>query len=60
MKGSFTPRECKVTIEFDGIPLLLDVTMESSGSSLPLIFCIHVRSGPIYWGVIYLAEKIIR
>jgi hypothetical protein len=21
-----------------------------SGSSLPLIFCIHVRSGPIYWG----------
>jgi hypothetical protein len=31
-----------------------------SGSSLPLIFCIHVRSGPIYWGVIYLAKKIIR
>ena len=22
----------------------------SSGSSLPLIFCIYVRSGPIYWG----------
>ena len=21
-----------------------------SGSSLPLIFCIHVRSEPIYWG----------
>jgi hypothetical protein len=21
-----------------------------SGSSLPLIFCIHVRLGPIYWG----------
>ena len=21
-----------------------------SGASLPLIFCIHVRSGPIYWG----------
>jgi hypothetical protein len=20
------------------------------GRSLPLIFCIHVRSGPIYWG----------
>jgi hypothetical protein len=33
----------------------------TSGSLLPLIFCIHVRSGPIYWGgVIYLAEKIIR
>jgi hypothetical protein len=31
-----------------------------SGSSLPLIFCIHVCSGPIYLGVIYLAEKIIR
>jgi hypothetical protein len=30
------------------------------GSSLPLIFCIHVHSGPIYWGVIYLAKKIIR
>jgi hypothetical protein len=30
------------------------------GRSLPLIFCIHVRSGPTYWGVIYLAEKIIR
>jgi hypothetical protein len=30
------------------------------GRSLPLIFCIHVRSGPIYWGVIYLAKKIIR
>jgi hypothetical protein len=32
-----------------------------SGRSLPLIFCIHVRSGPIYWGGgIYLAKKIIR
>ena len=30
------------------------------GGSLPLIFCIHVRLGPIYWGVIYLAEKILR
>ena len=30
-----------------------------SGGALPLIFCIHVRSGPIYWGGIYLAEKII-
>jgi hypothetical protein len=32
----------------------------SSGRSLPLIFCIHVRSGPICWGVIYLAKEIIR
>jgi hypothetical protein len=31
-----------------------------SGRSLPLKFCIHVHSGPIYWGVIYLAKKIIR
>ena len=23
----------------------------SSGDPFPLIFCIHVRSGPIYWGV---------
>jgi hypothetical protein len=34
--------------------------LKDSGSSLPPIFCIHVRLGPIYWGVIYLAEKIIR
>jgi len=32
----------------------------TSESSLPLIFCIHVRSGPIYGRVIYLAKKIIR
>jgi hypothetical protein len=25
-------------------------TTKPSGRSLPLIFCIHVRSGPIYWG----------
>jgi hypothetical protein len=31
-----------------------------SGGALPHIFCIHVHSGPIYWGAIYLAEKIIR
>ena len=30
----------------------------ASGSSLPLIFCIHVRYGPIYWGIIYLAKKL--
>jgi hypothetical protein len=30
------------------------------GGALPLIFCIHVHSGPIYWGAIYLAKKIIR
>jgi hypothetical protein len=29
----------------------------TSGSSL-LIFCIHVHSGPIYWGVIYHAKKL--
>ena len=35
--------------------------MPYSGSSLPLIFCIHVRSGPIYWGgVIDLAKHITR
>ena len=27
----------------------LGVTVFSSGSSLPSIFCIHVRSVPIYW-----------
>ena len=31
-----------------------------SEGSLPLIFCTHVRSGPIYRGTNYLAEKIIR
>jgi hypothetical protein len=27
------------------------------GRSLPLIFCIHVRSGPIYWGVYLPCKK---
>ena len=27
------------------------------GRSLPLIFCIHVRSGPIYWGGILPCKK---
>jgi hypothetical protein len=41
--------------------ILWFVWCPSSGSSLPLIICIHVRSGPIYWGGgIYLAKKIIR
>ena len=31
-----------------------------SGGALPLIFCMHVHSGPIYWGDIYLVEKIFR
>jgi hypothetical protein len=31
-----------------------------SGSSFPLIFCIHVRSGPIYWGGYLPCKKIIR
>ena len=26
--------------------------------SLPLVFCIHMRLGPIYPGVIYLVEKL--
>ena len=34
--------------------------LKISGGSLPLIFCIHVRLGLIYWGAIYLVEKIIR
>ena len=29
---------------------ILDIWSWSPGRSLPLIFCIHVRSGPIYWG----------
>ena len=33
---------------------------KNSGGALPLIFCIHVRLGPIYWGIIYLAKRIIR
>jgi hypothetical protein len=38
-----------------------NIIPRSLGSSLPLIFCIHVRLGPIQWGgVIYLAKKIIR
>ena len=30
------------------------------GGALPSYICIHVHSGPIYWGVIYLAKKSIR
>ena len=30
-----------------------------SGSSLPLIFCIHVRLGPIYWGGLFTLQKIL-
>ena len=44
--------------------LLSQLTLELtiSGGARPLIFWIHVRSGPIYWGggVIHLAKKIIR
>jgi hypothetical protein len=32
-------------------------TAALSGRSLPLIFCIHVRLGPIYWGGGYLPCK---
>ena len=38
----------------------LKLRLGISGGSLPLIFCIHMRSGLIYGGVIYLAKKIIR
>jgi hypothetical protein len=41
-----------------GVNCLQKICMYGSGRSLPLIFCIHVRSGPIYWGVIYLAKKL--
>ena len=27
------------------------------GGALPLIFCIHVRSGPIYWGGLFTLQK---
>jgi hypothetical protein len=40
--------------------LIAQASFWTPGRSLPLIFCIHVRLGPIYWGVIYLAKKIIR
>jgi hypothetical protein len=30
------------------------------GRSLPLIFCIHMRSGPTYWGGYLPCKKIIR
>ena len=35
------------------------VTYWMLGGALSLIFCIHVHSRPIYWGVIYLAKRII-
>jgi hypothetical protein len=30
--------------------LMSFATLKPPGRSLPLIFCIHMRSGPIYWG----------
>jgi hypothetical protein len=36
-----------------------DIT-ECSGGPLPLIFCMHVHSRPIYRRAIYLVEMIIR
>jgi hypothetical protein len=35
-------------------------TSQIPGRSLPLIFCIHVSSGPIYWGGYLPYKKIIR
>jgi hypothetical protein len=29
--------------------IVCDKCLQPPGRSLPLIFCIHVRSGPIYW-----------
>ena len=47
-------------MEHDYVPHLRRSLIFGLGNSLPLIFCIHVRLGPIYWGVIYLAKKILR
>jgi hypothetical protein len=38
----------------------LRVLIQPLGEFTPYKFFRHVRSGPIYWGVIYLAIKIIR
>jgi hypothetical protein len=39
---------------------MLSIDEIAPGRSLPLIFCIHVRSGPIYWGGYLPCKKIIR
>ena len=44
-------------MENNSVGMLMSVKL---GGSLPLIFCIHVHLGLIYWGVIYLAKNIIR
>jgi hypothetical protein len=58
----FIPLNWRLICQYQNVVKPLDVFSFSptSGSSLPLTFCIHVCSGPIYWGVIYLAKKIIR
>jgi hypothetical protein len=38
----------------------LTIILSSLGEFTPSYIFIHVRSGPIYWGGIYLAKKIIR
>ena len=35
-------------------------SLSSLGGALPLLSCIHVRAGPIYWGGIYLGKRILR
>ena len=38
------------------IAKILDMFLKILGGALPLIFCMHVHSGPIYWGVIHFAK----
>ena len=59
-KGALRFREQIDNTSASFIQFMFSSFVVISGSSLPLIFCIHVCSGPIYWGVVYLAKKIIR
>ena len=54
--------DSKIELRMNSITLFIVFSVTSSKGSLPFIFCIHMRWGPIYWGggVIYLAKKIIR
>jgi uncharacterized protein YbcC (UPF0753/DUF2309 family) len=42
---------------FKNLCKIAQASKKSSGSSLPLIFCIHVRSEPIYWGGLFTLQK---
>ena len=42
--------DSKIELRMNSITLFIVFSVTSSKGSLPFIFCIHMRWGPIYWG----------